>query len=397
MKILIASELGGIDGGRETYLRALAPLLRGAGHELAFAFEHPAAAAAPSVAGTDPGPVWHWPAEFAAAAAWQPDLVFLHGLSDPDTEARAASRFPTVYLPHGYYGTCISGTKCHSRLGHAACRRVLGPGCLAAYLPFGCGGRNPLVAFRLYRTQRRRQANLPRYRAVVVTSRHMADEYLRHGVPAGRLHVLPLFAPGTAPDGAPPAPRPRSDRVLFVGRVIPLKGLHHLIAALPVAARALGRRLTLVVAGDGAGRAAAEAQARRDGQPAEFLGWVSAQQRNAEMRAADVLAVPSLWPEPFGLVGIEAGSVGLPAVGYATGGIPDWLTPGVSGESAAGARPDPQALAAALVRALADDDHRQRLRLGAWQMAQRFSPDAHCTRLVQILQEYAHASTPHVC
>jgi glycosyltransferase involved in cell wall biosynthesis len=37
------------------------------------------------------------------------------------------------------------------------------------------------------------------------------------------------------------------------------------------------------------------------------------------------MAVPSLWPEPFGLVGIEAQARGRPAVGYAIGGIPEWM------------------------------------------------------------------------
>ena len=107
------------------------------------------------------------------------------------------------------------------------------------------------------------------------------------------------------------------------------------------------------------------------------------------MRAADVLAVPSVWPEPFGLVGVEAGCVGLPAVGYATGGIPDWLIPGVSGESAPGDRPDPAELAAALVRALADDDHRHRLAVGAWEVARRFTPEAHVRKLAAVLEDLA--------
>ena len=44
--------------------------------------------------------------------------------------------------------------------------------------------------------------------------------------------------------------------------------------------------------------------------------------------------MPSVWPEPFGLVGIEAGCVGLPAAGFGVGGIPDWLRPGETGELA---------------------------------------------------------------
>jgi glycosyltransferase involved in cell wall biosynthesis len=180
---------------------------------------------------------------------------------------------------------------------------------------------------------------------------------------------------------------------LFVGRVTPLKGLRHLIAAVPAAAVKLGRPLTLIVAGDGPDRPGTQAEARAAGVTAEFLGWVGPERRTAEMRAAEVLAVPSVWPEPFGLVGVEAGCVGLPAVGYATGGIPDWLTPGVSGESAPGGRPDPSELGDALVRALSNDAHRHRLGLGAWETARRFSPEIHCRTLSQVLREACHGPT----
>jgi glycosyltransferase involved in cell wall biosynthesis len=388
VRVLIAAPTVALVGGIETYLRAVLPRLRDRGFELAVLTDRPDAAGA--VLAETPGvPVWgagRRPTEVLADVdLWRPDVVYAHGLQDPTVEAAVADRFPTVYFAHGYSGTCVSGTKCHSRLGVETCTRRLGLGCLALYLPRGCGGNNPLTMLRLYGEQRRRHHSLARYRAVLVASRHMVAEYRRHGVSDDRLRRLPLFPAGSEPDPHPPAPRGRSDRVLFVGRLTPLKGLRHLVAAVGMAAAELGRRLTLVVAGDGSDRTAAEADARRLGVPAEFLGWVATECREAEMRAADVLGVPSLWPEPFGLVGLEAGCVSVPAAAYAAGGIPDWLVPGISGESAPGHRPDPRELAAALVRVLADDDHRQRLRVGAWRTAREYSPDRHIGGLVRAL------------
>ena len=103
------------------------------------------------------------------------------------------------------------------------------------------------------------------------------------------------------------------------------------------------------------------------------------------MREADLLAVPSVWPEPFGLVGIEAGCVGLPAVAFAVGGIPDWLIPGKSGELAPGDPPTADGLALAIVRALADPTPLQRLRIGAWEVARTFRPGRHLDELERIL------------
>jgi glycosyltransferase involved in cell wall biosynthesis len=101
------------------------------------------------------------------------------------------------------------------------------------------------------------------------------------------------------------------------------------------------------------------------------------------MQAADVLAMPSVWPEPFGLSGIEAGGVGLPAVAYRVGGIPEWLESG--GELAEGAPGSVRGLADALGRALKDPDHWHALREGAWRSAQRFSAEAHLDALESVL------------
>ena len=162
-----------------------------------------------------------------------------------------------------------------------------------------------------------------------------------------------------------------SGRVLWLGRATELKGGDHVIDALPEAADRLGRPLSLTVAGDGPALDNWRALALRRGVAAEFIGWVDSERRLELLRSVDLLAVPSLWPEPFGLVGIEAGCVGLPSVGYAVGGIPDWLVSGETGELAPGDPPTTAGLAAAIVRALRDPTHYAQLRLGAWKMAKR--------------------------
>lgn len=392
MRILIATENRAVVGGVELYLRAILPQLIAAGHQIGVLTEDGNSAPVDCIlAGCPAVPTWdaagrRIPELMHELGSWGPQVVYQHGLSDPDLEATLAKRFPTVFFPHNYHGTCVSGTKCHSRPAYQACQRALGLGCLVAYIPRGCGGWNPITMLRLYNTQRYRRSNFDLYRAVLVVSRQMAEEFCKNGVDAGRLQLISYFASEATPDLLPPTPRVRTDRVIFVGRITRLKGLDHLIAALPIAALELGRRLTLVVAGDGPERTAAELEARRQGVAAEFLGWIDPQRRTAELRNADVLAVPSVWPEPFGQVGVQAGCVGLPAVGYATGGITDWLVPGVSGESAPGDHPDPIELSAAIVRALSSDSHRHRLAVGAWEMSHRYSVDQHLAQLNHIFQ-----------
>jgi glycosyltransferase involved in cell wall biosynthesis len=220
----------------------------------------------------------------------------------------------------------------------------------------------------------------------------MAAEFSRHGVSPEQLHVVPLPVTGVAPDCEAPAGRAYSGMILMVGRLTRLKGADHLIRAVPAAARVLGWPLTIGIAGDGHGPelAALEQLARRTGVDVVFHAWLDVDRRTECMRLADLLAVPSVWPEPFGLVGIEAGCVGLPAVAYDVGGISDWLVPGRSGELAPGDPPTIGGLADAIVRALRDPARHASLRRGAWEVASQFTMTAHMNRLESLLLSVAN-------
>ena len=224
----------------------------------------------------------------AAAAAWKPDVVYSHGFGPPEYEAALVARFPTAVFMHNHGGLCVSGTKCHAFPVPQPCTRTLGPGCLALWYPRRCGGLNPLVAVRRYRTEVRRLGTLKAARAVVVASQHMVGEMIRNGVSADRVHLLPLFPAGSSPDPLPPSVRAATGRILYVGRIVATKGWSHLLAALPVASKQLGRPLTLVVAGDGPDRQKFESESRRRGVPAEFLGWIDTPRREAEMRGLKI-------------------------------------------------------------------------------------------------------------
>jgi glycosyltransferase involved in cell wall biosynthesis len=395
LRVLLVTRHRALLGGVESHLRTLLPLLSARGFAPALAYEHESALGQARI---DEGlslPAWSLgglgrEGVLAAVEAWRPDCVYQHGVEDLDVEEALLERYPALLFLHAYYGTCISGTKRHALPRPAPCQRTLGPGCLVQYLPRRCGGLSPLTALREYRTQQRRLALARRYSTVLVGSRAMREEYLRHGLAEAQVVSVPLFG-GGVPDASPPAPRPFSGQVLMVGRLTRLKGGVELVRALARARVALGRELELVVAGEGPERARMEREAAARRVPARFMGWVGGAERERLMRQADVLAVPSVWPEPFGMVGVEAGEVGLPAVAYAVGGIPDWCEPGVSGELAPGAPPTVEGLAAALVRALVDAGHHARLREGAWRMAQRFQVEAHLDALCPLLERTAAA------
>jgi glycosyltransferase involved in cell wall biosynthesis len=404
VRVLIATSHRGLLGGVEKYLQSVIPGLIQRGHSTGLLYEYPFNAAEEGI-DSEAGRMPSWcSTELGADSVlrslqtWAPDVVYSHGLDDTELERSLLDSYPAALYAHTYYGTCVSGRKCYSWPQLQPCSREFGATCLALYYPRRCGGLNARTMWQLYQLQSKRKSRLPDYQAVLVASRHMYREFEQHGVPTDRLHLVPLPTDGSLPGAVPPRapvttlPKALGYRILFVGRLIDVKGVNHLLRAMPLAADRLGRPLTLTIAGDGPERGKIEDTARRLGLTVEFTGWVDSQQRSDLMRQADLVAVPSLWPEPFGMVGIEAGSFGVPAVGFAVGGIPDWLIPGQSGELAPGDPPAVEGLAEALVRAFADPEHYQKLRVGAWEMAKQFGRERHIAQLEQILGECASAS-----
>src|SRR6185369_14424815 len=283
-------------------------------HQLAFAFERATQPERAIDRGLEGLVRWDLsamtrPAFHERLAEFDADIVFLHGTENPALDLELTRRFRTVLFAHGFYGTCATGWRVHRIPQRQVCTRRFGAACLAVNYLRGCGARNPRKLLELYANQRTRATVLERLTAVVVASEYMRNVYLQHGILDDNVHLIPFPAEST-PDAVPPPPSQSRDRVLFLGRLTSGKGCANAVLATARSQRALGRPLHLTVAGDGPELGRCQRLAKSFGVDADFVGWVGSKQRGELLRKADVLIVPSLWPEPFGLVGIEAAAVG---------------------------------------------------------------------------------------
>jgi glycosyltransferase involved in cell wall biosynthesis len=399
MRILIATAHRNMVGGVEKYLQDILPRLVERGHQVALLYEYAFDPAAEPIDAPHLDLLCHGTQESGLAAGlafvrdWKPDIVYSQGLESAHLQSVLLNEYPTVFYAHNYLGTCASGEKCHAFPRSEPCDRQFGPACLALYFPRRCGGLHPGTMWKMYQRAAERNVQLPRYAAVLVASAHMAREFARHGVPSARIHLAPLPNPNEGDQfHPPPTPSSRSN-LLFLGRVTKLKGGADLLHAIPLAEKQLGRRLAVTVAGDGPERQGLEKFAGANQIAAEFTGWIGSSRKAEVISQADLLVVPSLWPEPFGLVGIEAGTHGVPAVAYDVGGISDWLIAGYSGELAPGNPPTVEGLAGAITRALSDPSHYAALCRGAQEVAGRFTLAAHLLQLENTL-ETALATRP---
>jgi glycosyltransferase involved in cell wall biosynthesis len=160
------------------------------------------------------------------------------------------------------------------------------------------------------------------------------------GVEPSRIHLVPNFIELGDPPNVP-----RSDHVLFVGRLTAEKGVDVLLRA------CAGASLAVRVIGDGPQRAELEALARELEVDATFVGRIEREQVAPEIGRAVALAVPSRWPDVAPLVVAEGWAAGTPVVGSDLGGLGALLGEGRGVTAPAG---DDRALGAALRSVVAD-------------------------------------------
>jgi glycosyltransferase involved in cell wall biosynthesis len=233
-------------------------------------------------------------------------------------------------------------------------------------------------------------------RVVTVSESSRRDIHAQMGVPLDRLHVVPV---GVDPEIFRPLPgvgRVRGRLMTTTSSDVPMKGLAPLLEAL-AKVRTERDDVELVIIGRPKDKSTIPAVIDRLGleHAVRFVSGVSTE-RIVELYAeAEVAVVPSLY-EGFSLPAVEAMACGVPLVATTGGAVPEVV--GREGETGLLVPPgDPQALAAALLRAFADPELRARVgAAGRARALERFTWRACATGTVDnyraLLEERAAAA-----
>jgi glycosyltransferase involved in cell wall biosynthesis len=136
---------------------------------------------------------------------------------------------------------------------------------------------------------------------------------VHHGLPLGLLRFQP--GPGKY--------------LAFVGRISPEKRVDRAIAI----AKACGQQLRIAAKVDHADQEYFEREIRPllDNPLVEYIGEISEAEKEMFLGNATALLFPIDWPEPFGLVMIEALACGVPVIAFRGGSVPEVIDHGVTG------------------------------------------------------------------
>ena len=294
-------------------------------------------------------------------ARLKPDVIHVHGAVAFSVWAAGLCRqVPSVLTMHDYEMCCPSGHLWSER--SSVCDGPSSGGCVRC-MRAESGTLRAIVRYVAFRTQVR--VLLEGFHLTAVSYSVARSIAAVHGSFSRTVSIVrPCF---TAQAGEPSDLRDPNERpiVLFAGDLSPKKGLHVFLRA----CHEIEPCVQVIIAG-----------IRTKGH--HWTGDLGVQLiENAPhdtvlqlMRRADVVVVPSLWEEPFGLVAQEAMGSGRPVVASDVGGLAEQIIHRENGMLVP--RGDHVALVSAVKELLCDRELAQRLGSSARRtVAHRYSPE----------------------
>jgi glycosyltransferase involved in cell wall biosynthesis len=334
VKVLLIADWNPLHGGAEAYTLQLRDALTEAGDEVRLLTANVSAQArqvadhlAPASDHVVAKSLLQISNPFAAATvrsavrAFQPQLALVNmfALYLSPSAIFALGDIPYILL--------VSDYKCICPLGHrllpdnSVCHHPVGIACL----------RNRCLSLphwlRDQLRYRRIDEVVRKAAAIVSTSDSLRTSLAEQGIDSRRVYIF------SDPPG-PPLPR-RPDPAplfLFLGRLDIEKGVDTLLRAFAICHESIPESRLRII-GRGELRPSLERLATRLGvqDSVVFCGWKEPGEVNHELSHAWALVAPSRWPEPFGLVALEAIFSGVPAVVPALGGLAETVEHGVTG------------------------------------------------------------------
>lgn len=258
-----------------------------------------------------------------------PDVIHLHNLKFVSFAPLVAARrlgIPTVFSVYDNWALCPRYCLVDKR--GKVCRKAHGLRCVSC-VPLK---KKPFVAARrpLF------EGFMKMLDAVAVLTTSERDRYIRSGVDAGRLHILPLPL-FEVDDGFTPMPHMvERNTILFVGRLEHGKGLHLLVEAMPRVLKRF-RTANVIVVGEHSGSdsykraVVARIEELGVGSHFSFMGKMGNSEIKNLILRSHVVAAPEQWEIAWPIFITEAMSMGKRVVASRIGDIPSFIEDGRTG------------------------------------------------------------------
>jgi glycosyltransferase involved in cell wall biosynthesis len=290
---------------------------------------------------------------------------------------------PTIYTLHNHSAYCPSGTKYLAMSGVCCDRNMSYLGCAWGHLVDGCGSRRPQNIISNLQGSRHefdtlKKLNIP----IIAISEYVRGQLIHNQILPEQILTLHHGIPMPKTIHKPITKEIHQNQtILFVGRIVPEKGLDCLFKALTK----VDPRIHLEIAGEGWDRSRLEKFSKHLGVSDRITwhGWCEKEKLEELYQQCFALVFPSIWPEPAGLITLEAYARYRPVIASSVGGIPEYMRHGETGILVAAN--DTKELSTAITELSSNYQKSRSMgeRGHAW-VLQEFTLDRHVERLQKI-------------
>lgn len=311
------------------------------------------------------------------------DVISVHNIFDINLVSFCLRRLPVIKFAHGPVMVCPGKDK-FWRHSEECCTIKYGLHCFRHIYSEGCANRHPkrvLDAWNYVNFEVKKASK--RYKKIIVMSDYIKERLTECGICDTSIICNPYFTPEAS---VVPSEYGKKS-LLFVGRLISSKGPHIMLEALmPILENRNDVHLDIV--GDGIMKDELMSLVEKTGvsDNVTFHGWLNRDETDRLLQQSYLVLFPSVYPEAFGIVGIEAMMRAKPVVAFNVGGVSTWLTDGETGFFV-----EPKDKKAMRVRTemllndtLLYNDMSRRARL---QALARFTAEKHMERLLEVYGE----------
>lgn len=255
------------------------------------------------------------------------DVIHIHSISHPFVVEFCLGLKPVVRTMHEPRLFCPGRQKFFMKT-ETICTKPFGfHCCIHAYTQLCQDSRQPKEIARSYQNVHFELNEASKqYKYLLSMSDYIKEEAVLAGVDENKIIVNPAFTPRVESTDPYISNDDASKKVLFVGRLHVSKGIHILLMAVKNLLR--DNKITLDIVGDGQFRSELDKMILDEGLNQDninFYGWLNHDEIINKMKESYLVVFPSIYPEAFGLVGIEAMMCGKPVVAFDVGGVKTWL------------------------------------------------------------------------
>lgn len=253
---------------------------------------------------------------FAQAKTLNLDILHLHTA----IQVSPSNSIPLIRTIHGHQPYCPSGGRYLSRWRQPCNRAYSLTGCLWGHFVDRCGSIRPHNLAADFQNTWDEMRILSGIKAIA-NSQFLKEQMLHSGYTEKLVKVIYYPAPQLPKYIEPP--QDKTPHFLFLGRIVPQKGLDYLLHSL----QKVSIPVHLDIAGDGYQEAEMRALSKRLKltEKVTFHGWLDETKTFQLLQASRALIFPSLWHEPAGIVSLEAAAAGRAIIASRVGGIPEYI------------------------------------------------------------------------